>query len=228
MFHRSLKFYCDGIAHFHKLSENELVDFLEKLKMTHQSDIDMFDAVSNSLANTLAVLLGGTQPTSHDRKSIMIYAEEVGFFVSMVGFLYDLLPARIGGLSVSTRDHLLERFYFSIRDVVDTTAEVQTGLVNNLIKLQDEINQKAEENYINDLKALVAETIAATNHNTSSVLTYAFAVILTHLHVAKKIQEEIDSIVGYSRLPNDCDREHMHYFMRFFDIRAHLCWAVLI
>ena len=146
----------------------------------------------------------------------------------MVGFLYDLLPAirflpgyfgKRYRRAISTRDHLIERFYFSIRDVVDTTAEVQTGLVKNLIKLQDEINQKAEENYIteNDMKALVAETIAATHHNTSSILSYAFAVILNHPHVAKKIQEEIDSIVGFSRMPNDCDREHMHYTMATID-----------
>ena len=63
LFHRSLKFYGDGIKHFDGINENELVKVLEKLKLTKQCDFDMYSLLLTSLANTLVGLLNGTSPT---------------------------------------------------------------------------------------------------------------------------------------------------------------------
>ena len=63
------------------------------------------------------------------------------------------------------------------------------------------------------MKGILVDIIGASQETTSTVLTNAFAILLTHCHVAKKVQEEIDNTVGPSRLPNESDKPHMHYTM---------------
>ena len=224
MLHRALKFYGDGIAHFDRLHEDEIVGVLEKLKLTKECDFDMYAVISNSLANCLAMLLNGTCPTHEDYKAIMEYADLSHYFLTGTGFLYDFmpmirfLPECFGNRywkAIVSRDQLLERFYFSIKRIVDKTSGGQAGLVINLIKLQDEINQDVGTEYItdNDLKGTIAEIISASHDTTNTVLANAFAMMLTHSHVAKNIQLEIDREIGASRLPNYSDRENMHYTM---------------
>ena len=82
MFHRSLKFYGDGIPHFNRMNEDELMHVLEKLKLTKQCDFDLHALVYKSLANTIVRLINGTCPTHHDCEDIMEVAEAGGFFAS--------------------------------------------------------------------------------------------------------------------------------------------------
>ena len=46
-----------------------------------------------------------------------------------------------------------------------------------------------------------------------AALTNAFALMLTHPHVARKIQEEIEDVIGVARIPRFSDKENMHYTM---------------
>ena len=80
MLHRSLKFYGDGIEHFERLNEDELLQFLENLKMTKQQDFNMYNIVSKSFSNTLVRRLIGKAPESQDSKTIMEYADIADYF----------------------------------------------------------------------------------------------------------------------------------------------------
>ena len=224
MFHRSLKFYGDGIPHFNRMNEDELMHVLEKLKLTKQCDFDLHALVYKSLANTIVRLINGTCPTHHDCEDIMEVAEAGGFFASGAGFIYDFIPMIrfLPGFfssryrkAIALRDQLLDKFYLTVKDVADNTSRRNQGLIQNLIKMQNEINQNAGTDYIteNDMEGIITDVIGASQETTSAVLTNAFAIMLTHGHVAKKIQEEIDKLVGPSRSPNESDKPHMHYSM---------------
>ena len=132
----------------------------------------------------------------------------------MIRFLPGFFRKRFRKAIVS-RDHMLDKFFFSERDVGDDNALGKQGFVKTLMRLQKEINQNAGTEYIteNDMKGIVVDFIAASQETTSSVLTNAFAIMLTHRHVAKKIQEEIDDLVGPSRLPNESDKARLHFSM---------------
>ena len=221
---RSLKHYGDGIAHFDKVNEDQLVRVLEELNLTKQSEFDMSAVVSKSMTNTLGILLTGSYPTFHDCEAMKEYSRLEGVFLSGLGFVFDFIPMIrfIPGLFRNTykmiivaRDQLVNRFYFTVRDGVDVSSDAETGLVKSLIKLRDEINLKAGTEYIteNDIKGVIIDIIVATEQTTTTILTNAFAILLTHRHVAKKIQEEIDHCVGSSRMPNNTDKDNMHYTM---------------
>ena len=224
MFHRSLKFYGDGIAHFNRMNEEELMQVLEKLKLTNQCNFDMHSLLTKSMANTLARLLNGTSPNLDDWKAITELADSGAFFISGVGFIYDYIPIirYFPGFfrnrylkAIVARDKLLDKFYFPVKDTVDNISGGAQGFIQNLMKLQNEINEKAGTEYISEdsMKGIVLDMIGASQETTSTVLTNAFALMLTHPHVAKKIQEEIDKIVGHSRLPNESDKPNMQYTM---------------
>ena len=132
LFRRSLKFYGDGIPHFNRMNEDELMLVLEKLKLTKQCNFDMHALLSKSLANTLVRLINGTCPAGHDYEAIMDTAEAGGFFISgVVGLIYDFIPIIrfVPGFfrnryrkAVASRDYLLDKFYFSVTDTVNNTS----------------------------------------------------------------------------------------------------------
>ena len=240
MLHRSLKFYGDGIAHFERTNEDELLRFSEQLKLTKQCDFDMHDMVTKSLVNTLVRLLIGKSPENHDCELMMDYFEAGNYFLSGMGFVYDFiplirfLPGSFGKMyqkAISARDHILDRFYFTIRNHADNPEKRdEPGLVKNLIKLQDQINKNAGTELIteNDMKGIISEIIDASLDTTSSVLTNAFALLLTHRHVARKIQEEIDNFVGSARMLTFSDRENMPYTMAtIYEVLRYTCPVAL-
>ena len=154
----------------------------------------------------------------------MKFADACDFFLSGMGFIYDFIPIIrfLPGLFhdrykdvIGSRDYLLDKFYLQAGNKFHKTSEEERGLVKNLIKLQTEMNQDTGTEYItdNDMKGIIVDIIAASHATTNAVLTNMFAIMLTHPHVAKTIQEEIDDCVGSTRMPNYADKERMHYTM---------------
>ena len=182
MLHRSLKFYGDGIEHFERLNEDELLQFLENLKMTKQQDFNMYNIVSKSFSNTLVRLLIGKAPESQDSKTIMEYADIADYFFSGMAFVYEFmplirfLPGNVGNLyrrAIASRDYILDRCYFPVRDHADnSTGPYAHGLVKNLIRLRNEMNQSTGAEFIteNDVKGVTAEIIEASQGITSNML----------------------------------------------------------
>ena len=224
MFHRSLKFYGDGIAHFESLHEDELLHFVEVLKTTNKCDFNVHDMVMQSLSNTLVMLLIGKPPEKSDYESIQEICDTGEFLLSGMGFLYDFmpfirhLPVPTGNLyrrAIVARDQILNRCYFTVKAFAKIPTEEEQGLVKCLINLQKEINDEAGTEVITetDIKAMVFEIVGASQATSSTVIINAFALMLTHPHAAKKIQEEIENVVGSERLPSYTDKEEMHYTM---------------
>ena len=236
MLHRSLKFFGDGIKRFDKINEEQLIQFTETLKLTNQSDFDMYRLVSTSLANTLAGLFIGRPPRKDDCGPIMKYAEVANIFLGPIGFLYGFFPMLRfipGSFSqqyeeaIASRDDILTRFYFSVKDTDDNMGD---GLIKTVIKLQDEINQSAGKELIteNDTKGVILDIVSASQDTTMAVLANAFAIMLTHRHVAKKIQSEIETCVGTSRMPNSSDKGSMHYTMAtIYEVLRYTCPGAL-
>ena len=156
--------------------------------------------------------------------------------MSGLGFVLDfvpivrMLPGTFGNMfreAIAERDLFLNKFYFSVKNAAseaDGGEQDEQGMVINLIRLQHEINKHAKSEIIteSDLKGIVLDIGIASTDTTVSSLINAFALLLTHQKVAQKIRNEVDDVVGSSRLSRFSDRETMPYtmvpFSRCYDI----------
>ena len=227
IFHRALKFYGDGVEHFEETADEELGRLMEELGRTGQQDFDMSDIIRKSFANTTATLMTGKHVDADASETLWIFIDIGDQFLSGLSFVFEflpivrLLPGKFGNMFrevMTARDVVLDKFYFAVRDSTTETDDGEgdePGLVKSLIRLQDEINKHAETNIItdNDIKGIVLDIAFAATDSTAATLFNAFALLLTHPNVAKKIQNEIESAVGSSRMPRFSDRDAMPYTM---------------
>ncbi|GAA0159154.1 oxygenase [Lithospermum erythrorhizon] len=62
-----------------------------------------------------------------------------------------------------------------------------------------------------DIKALVQDMIAAATDTSAVTNEWAMAEVIKHPNVLKKIQEELDSVVGRDRMVSEHDLAHLNY-----------------
>ena len=226
MFHRALKFYGDGVEHFEETADEELGRLKEELRQTGQQDFDMSDIIRRSFANTTATLMTGKQADSGDSETLWKFIDIGMQFIGGLSFVLEflptlrMLPGMFGNMfreALAARDSFLDKFYFAVRgsNKENVDREEEPGFVKSLIRLQDEINRNAKTDIIteSDIKGIVLDIVIAATDTTASTLINAFALFLTHPKVAKKIQDEIENVVGSLRMPQFSDRDAMPYTM---------------
>ena len=228
MFHRAFKFYGDGIDHFERNAEDEIKQFLDDLENTNSRDFDLHEVLLKSFANTIVSLMTGKHAEPNDWKIIWDFIE-CGNQMSDPGmnFIYSIMPwirffpGPFGNMyrnALKSRDFFLDRFYFRLKESLNDgamAADEHYGMVQTLLKLQREENKLAGEEIIDEkhMKGLIIDMTFASTETTTVALVDAFALLLTHPSVAKKIQAEIDSLLGSARLPRFLDKKSMPYTM---------------
>ena len=226
IWHRGLKHYGDGVEHFEQNAELELKRLLEDLRDMKGGDFIMNDIVRRSFANTTATLLTGEQPDDYDFEIIWQFVDfsnglmEPGMatFYEMFPFVR-LLPGKFGNLyqkAIKARDCFLERYYFRIKDsVTDTERTEDRGFVQTIIRLQQENNKRNTSVFIGEdnMKGIVVDMVFGGTVTTTLAIGHSLALVIVHQHVAKKIQEEVDNVVGNQRMPRLSDRARMPYTM---------------
>lgn len=78
-----------------------------------------------------------------------------------------------------------------------------------LIKMKQEKHSLQSEFTHESLVATVTDMFGAGTETTSNTLRYGLLLLLKHVDVTAKVQEEIERVVGRHRSPCVQDRSHM-------------------
>ena len=224
MFHRGLKLYGDGIEHFEMNSSDEFKRLIDDLGATNAQDLDLYPVLRKSVANSTATLMTGKTPEDYDHKIIWQFIDPGNIMIdSGIAFIFDLipwvrlLPGKFGNLyrkALKARDTFLDRYYFGAKRSLSNPDEVgEPGLIKTLFRLKEEENQRNTSDFISEdnMKALCVGLIFASTETTTAALYNSFALLIVYRDTAKRIQEEVDRVVGRGRLPRLSDRQNMPY-----------------
>ncbi|XP_069890693.1 cytochrome P450 2C5-like isoform X1 [Dipodomys merriami] len=133
--------------------------------------------------------------------------------------VYNRFPALIDYLPGSHKK-LLKNANYIINFVMEKVKEHEKSLdVNNprdfidcfLIHMKQEKDNKQSEFTYENLVICAADLFAAGTETTGTTLRYALLLLMKHPHIAAKVQEEIDQVIGRHRIPCMQDRSHMPY-----------------
>lgn len=223
MLHRGLKFYGEGVVHFEQIMEDEMKNFLTELSATKRKDFDISVPLRKSFANATSSLMTGTPPDKNDAKIIWKCVDAVNIILeNATSFIYEmapfirLMPGKFGNLyreAIEARDSIIQRFYYPVKEseLQNRNEEQKGGLIQMLIRLQDEKNNRNNVDYIHDnhLKGMVFDIVFAATDSTAAALVNCFSLLVEYQSVAMNIQDEIDMIIGRGRTPKLSDRSDM-------------------
>ncbi|XP_068653990.1 cytochrome P450 703A2 [Aristolochia californica] len=91
----------------------------------------------------------------------------------------------------------------------DVDEEGKMDFVDILLSLPGEDGKEHMDDV--EIKALIQDMIAAASDTSSVTNEWAMAEVIKHPRVMRKIQEELDSIVGRERMVTEADLVHLNY-----------------
>ena len=206
------------------ITEDVMKQFVHEITETKQKDFDINLTFRKSLGNLTSSFLTGKPPADQDWTLIFEFIDGVNFLASAGNaFVYEFMPFirfvpgkfRDNFIGAKTaRDKLLERFYYGVKD--DLVRDDRTcGFAGALLKVVHDFNMNRDQDIISEdnVKSMVLDTVFAATETSSSALLNTFALFVEHTGVAKKIQAEIDTVIGTGRLPRLSDKNQMPYLM---------------
>ena len=215
----------DGNETFEIIREDILKELIHDMSDTNKEDFDMKPLIRKSLGNSTASLLTGKPTEGSDLKHMFDFIDCVNLLASVENaFVYDMfpfirhIPSRYRDYIESTltaRDKLIENFYHRVIDNFDRESGKIHGLTEALVKFYEDHKIKQDSDSITEdhVKSMILDTIFAATETSSSALINTFGLLIRYNSVAKKIQAEIDSVIGPGRLPRLSDKNNMPYLM---------------
>ncbi|KAK7085879.1 hypothetical protein SK128_006582 [Halocaridina rubra] len=198
---------------------SELINEIENANESIQLQIKL----GVSAVNILWALMGGTRfhrddpelITLVDKLNQMFRAGEVsGSIVDIFPFLHRFMPKTSNFGTVM--DGFLEVKKFIERAIDEHKASMDTDNPRDFIDLylkEMQKNNNNEESTYNDdqLVALCTDLFSAGTETGSASVSFAILLCTLHPEVMRKLQEEIDTVVGQDRLPSIDDRPKLIY-----------------
>ncbi|KAK7446409.1 hypothetical protein BaRGS_00040270 [Batillaria attramentaria] len=220
LFHQAVKFYGDGVERFESTIQTELRRLTVSIEDSAGEEMDLEKLLSSSLLCVLTVLLTGQCPRpdsdliqaikDFDAAVNASFAPSTDTMLATFPFLR-FLPGtsyrEVCQKLLSTRDVVMEEFF--TRQKESHTPGQPRGIVDIFIDEQ----RKGENNWLTDdnIRCFTIDILSAAYMTSLQTMKAMFLYLLHNPDVTRKVQQEIDDVIGNKRPPRVDDRRKLPY-----------------
>ncbi|XP_073454720.1 cytochrome P450 2A5-like [Aquarana catesbeiana] len=216
--------------------QEEAQFLVDEFKKNRENLFDPKDLLRLAVSNVICSIVFGERFDYEDEKFtnlLFLLREILETIASKWGILLNLFPRTslyIPGRhqKIFTNFRKVQEFIMESVDHHKKTIDMNCPrdfIDSFLIKMEEDKEKPNTEFHIDNLFATVKDLFNAGIETTGSTLKSALLILLKYPDVARKMQEEIDNVIGQSRSPSMEDRIRMpytdaviHEIQRFADI----------
>ena len=219
-FRNALHIYGAGVAKFENTIQEEIVDFIEKIRQTKGNDFDPAPLIERSGGNLVSILVVGEPMSDSDAKVAWDFAFILNEVLSPVveTSLYNFpflrfVPGKFRRIYIELQrrtDALLNRYLRPYQATYQPG--IERGIVDAFIKLQKETQEKGET-WFNDkqMEGLICDVMIGALLSTVGALMSVFLTLVNNIPCQERIYKEITAVIGKHRLPCLDDKTKMPF-----------------
>ncbi|XP_074075219.1 cytochrome P450 2F1-like [Macrotis lagotis] len=218
----SLKKLGIGTRSIAERIQEEAAALIQELNLTRGAPFNPLYHIRNAVANVICSVVFGERYAYDDpnfRILLNLLNDNFQLMSSQWGQMYNIFPSFLDWIP-GPHHRIFSNFKklqtFISEEIKKHEENRQPGEPQNFI---DFFLDQMEKEKKDPRSHFYKETLVMTTHNlffggtetTSTTIHYGLLILLKYPHVTKKIQEEIDTVVGRDRSPCLQDRDHLPY-----------------
>ncbi|KAF9447962.1 cytochrome P450 [Macrolepiota fuliginosa MF-IS2] len=209
-------------------ADERAIEFVRKglLPNLYQAPQDVHEHVRSCMGGFSTSLTYGL-PTRRHKDPLVLFAEDVFAGTNVAGapgkYLVNIIPAlkyipdwmpganfkRVARELRNETNRLVEEAYEMTRRSMDEGTPLSDCFVSGSL---EHIQNRADfEPQAQRIKQAAGQIYAAASETTVVATMTFILAMLTHPDIQRKAQQEVDSVVGFDRLPDFSDRSHLPY-----------------
>ncbi|XP_045184918.2 cytochrome P450 2F3-like [Mercenaria mercenaria] len=221
---KGLHVYGDGIKDFEDMITSELQKLVKKIDKIGNKEFDFISTIKMSLSNLLSILLIG-ESLDEDDDDINLFWEFdkslIFMYSAKADAVYSTFPfvRYIPGIYkeqydkiTRTRRRIIDRYYTRVKE--NHKPGNTRGLIHFLLEERNKELENSTDNIVlteERLISIVLEMVAAAVVTSMSSMSSTILCLMSHPECQKRVQQEIDDVIGKDRLPTVDDRINCKY-----------------
>ncbi|CAH1781932.1 unnamed protein product [Owenia fusiformis] len=215
--HKGLRQYGEGMDKIEVITVTEIAKCLDKIETLNGADFDPFTYIHHAISQVMNTMVTGEAvPDGHPMLNKAIewdrldgeISQDPTFLMPAMEFFFTLI--RVGKLRYYTdvMDFFIEHWR-SYEGTYDK--ENMRGLYDVIYKayLESETDEEGVKISYNNVKYLMFELYGAGIITTHKTIYAFFHMMVTHPELQKRIQAQIDDVIGSERTPTTADKHKL-------------------
>uniref|UniRef100_A0AAV2J0T5 Cytochrome P450 n=1 Tax=Knipowitschia caucasica TaxID=637954 RepID=A0AAV2J0T5_KNICA len=199
--------------------QEESTQMIGRFHSFNAKPVDPTFLLSQTVSNVICCLVFGERFVYEDKQFVKLLEAFNSFIKFNSSPLYNIMPWLLDRLPgyhktvfqeiddvrefcrVKIEEHRKTLDPASPRDFIDCF----------LMRMNQENDNADSEFHFENLWSTVLNLFAAGSETTSSTIRFALSIFIKYPHIQKKMQEEIDAVIGQGRSPNMDDRKSLPF-----------------
>lgn len=224
LMHANVKFYGEGIAEFEGMVTDALDKMVKELDRTSGQNVYIRDVIEDTITSLIGILLTGDPQDKgspvwkamrqFNEDALRIADPAFSFAIKACPFV-DYIP----GTYYNMARGRIEKAKEVVRQVVfmdrkrTRTPGLPRGIVDNLLEYQakDGASWMDDDHVMGNIMDVIAAAVNTSTQSITSIMLH----LIHYPDVMRKIQKEVDAVIGQNRKPSLDDRRACNYTEAF-------------